>query len=260
MGCILGWVIVGLYAAALLAVTVTTSDGDLQPGDRERDADAAEASSTHGSASRQATFLRLGHVRTPQRGDRRRHQLRGRAGATAPAAPPPAAGRGRRPRRSADDRVPGATVDGELAACDFGEPAGPTYDEDVATEVAALHTLVEGPSPVYAVERAGDGCFELAQLRDEPRAPFGVEARFCFDDATGAPTNSRVRYAGGIVEVAGRDDPDRRRSATPTSSPRSRVETGVHGGTEATAWSRIPGWSPERCCLEGVATPVPVPC
>ena len=47
----------------------------------------------------------------------------------------------------------------------------------------------------------GDGCFELAQLRSEPRAPFGVESRFCFDDATGAPTNNRVRYAGGIVEV-----------------------------------------------------------
>jgi hypothetical protein len=54
---------------------------------------------------------------------------------------------------------------------------------------------------VYAVERAGDECFALEQLRNEPRAPFGIAARFCFDDDTGAPTNSRVQYAGGIVEV-----------------------------------------------------------
>jgi hypothetical protein len=37
--------------------------------------------------------------------------------------------------------------------------------------------------------------------RVEPRAPFGQEARFCFDEATGAPSNSRVVYEGGIVEV-----------------------------------------------------------
>ena len=35
----------------------------------------------------------------------------------------------------------------------------------------------------------------------EPRASFGQDARFCFDDETGAPTNSRVEYSGGIVEV-----------------------------------------------------------
>ena len=96
---------------------------------------------------------------------------------------------------------PAAPVDGGEAACVFGDPSGPTYDEDVATEVAALRTQVAGPSPVYAVEEIGDGCFALAQLRSEPRAAFGTEARFCFDEATGAPTDSRVRYAGGIVEV-----------------------------------------------------------
>ncbi len=104
-----------------------------------------------------------------------------------------------------DDRreiaCPAAPVDSGEAACVFGDPSGPTYDEDVATEVAALRTQVAGPTPVYAVEEIGDGCFALAQLRSEPRAAFGTEARFCFDEATGAPTDSRVRYAGGIVEV-----------------------------------------------------------
>ena len=28
-----------------------------------------------------------------------------------------------------------------------------------------------------------------------------MEARFCFDEETGAPTDSRVGYSGGIVEV-----------------------------------------------------------
>ena len=31
-GLFLGWVLVGLYAAAMVAVTVTTRDGDVQPG------------------------------------------------------------------------------------------------------------------------------------------------------------------------------------------------------------------------------------
>ena len=35
----------------------------------------------------------------------------------------------------------------------------------------------------------------------DPRAPFGIEASFCFDAATGAPAGSRVRHAGGIEEV-----------------------------------------------------------
>jgi hypothetical protein len=71
----------------------------------------------------------------------------------------------------------------------------------VATTIENLRALVDGPNPVYAVDRADDGCFALAQLRVEPRAPFGVEARFCFDGATGAPTDTRVHYAGGIIEV-----------------------------------------------------------
>jgi hypothetical protein len=200
-GLILGWLLVGLYAAALVAVTITTSDGDLRPGDRQADDDATEAFVDAWERSLQATFLRLGTFERrsevtgaaissedvlAQRPPRRLHRQLGGVD-------------GRDDRRSI---VCPAPVDGdESPRCVLGEPAGATYDEDVATEVAALRTLIEGPGPVYAVEDAGDGCFELAQLRAEPRAPFGVEARFCFDEASGAPTNSRVRYAGGIVEV-----------------------------------------------------------
>jgi hypothetical protein len=55
---------------------------------------------------------------------------------------------------------------------------------------------------VYSVAASAEsGCFDLVQLRVEPRARLGTEATFCFDPATGAPTNSRVAYEGGIVEV-----------------------------------------------------------
>ena len=81
-------------------------------------------------------------------------------------------------------------------------PGGPTYAEDVADELAGLRSILQGDDPLYAVADGDEeGCFELAQLRSDPRAPFGTEAQFCFDAATGAPSNSRVGYEGGIVEV-----------------------------------------------------------
>jgi len=196
-GLILGWVVVGLYAAAIVVALITTTDGE-RTGD-----DGAVASFVEAwERSREATFIRTGTFERrsdvtnaaitsedvlAQRPPQRIHRQLGGVD-------------GRNDRRvivcaaqPGDDSKP--------AACKLGDAAGATYDEDVAAEVAALRTLVEGPTPVYSVERAGNGCFALDQLRSEPRAPFGVEARFCFDDATGAPTNSRVRYAGGIVEV-----------------------------------------------------------
>jgi hypothetical protein len=200
-GLILGWVLVGVYAASLIAVTVTTSDGELRPGDREQGDDATEAFVEAWERSLKATFVRSGTFerrsettgavissedvlaqRPPQRLHRQLGGVDGR-----------------------DDRrmiLCPAPPDGEDAPeCTLGEPAGPTYDEEVATTITNLRALVEGESPVYAVERATDDCFELAQLRVEPRAPFGVDARFCFDEDTGAPTDTRVRYSGGIVEV-----------------------------------------------------------
>ena len=200
-GLILGWVVVALYAVALVAVAATTRDGALRPGDRPSDTDATEAFIDAWERSRQGTFVRSGTFERrsedtgatissedvlAQRPPRRLHRQLGGVD-------------GRDDRR--EIACPAAPVDGGEAACVFGDPSGPTYEEDVATEVAALRTQVAGPSPVYAVEDIGGGCFAVAQLRSEPRAAFGTEARFCFDEATGAPTDTRVRYAGGIVEV-----------------------------------------------------------
>jgi hypothetical protein len=202
-GLILGWVLVGLYAAALLAVTVTTRDGELRPGDRGPSRDDASAFVAAWQRSLEATFLRTatferrseatGAVissedvlaqRPPQRLHRQLGGVEGRDG-----------------RRAI---VCGGPLDDETAPsppCALGPPTLPSYEADVETTIEALRTQVEGPSPVYAVADIGHGCFELAQQRIEPRASFGQDARFCFDGETGAPTNSRVRYAAGIVEV-----------------------------------------------------------
>jgi len=201
-GAVWGWLVVVAYAAALVAVTVTTPDGDLRAGDRGSDASAAEALVEAWERSRTATFLRhatferrsatTGSVIASedvlaQRPPRRLHrQLGGIAGRDdrrellCPAGP--------------DGREPGP--------CVHGVASGPTYAADVASEVAGVRSMVEGSTPLYAVAFGPDeGCFELAQQRADPRATFGVDAVLCFDPDTGAPADSRVAYAGGIVEV-----------------------------------------------------------
>jgi hypothetical protein len=200
-GLLLGWVAVGTFAAALVLAIVTTEDADLPPGARGSDASAATAFIEAWERSRQATFVRYGTFeRTSeatgasiasedvlaQRPPRRLHRQLGGV-------------EGRDDQRTIS--CPAVPAGGGDADCSVGPATGPTYDEDVAGEVAGLHSLLDGPDPVYAVEATDDGCFELSQQRVEPRAPFGVEASFCFDDATGAPTDSRVRYAGGVSEV-----------------------------------------------------------
>jgi hypothetical protein len=103
-----------------------------------------------------------------------------------------------------DDRVllcP-ASPDGEPAPpCQLGPPGGPTYDESVDGEVEALRSLVLGPERVYAVTADGTGCFDLRLRRVEPRAPYGVRARLCFDPDTGAPVRREVRHEGGVTET-----------------------------------------------------------
>ena len=203
-GVVIGWLVVAAYAAGLVAVTVTTRDGDLRPGDRGSDPDAAEELVVAWERSLRATFLRVGSferrsettgavISSPdvlaQRPPRRIHRqlggVDGRDDRRAILCPSPP---------EDDDRV-------GLPRCSVTDATLPSYAEDVAQEVSALRSLLEGSTAVYAVERAGDTCFDLAQQRVEPRAPFGLEARFCFDEETGAPASSRVRYAGGIVEV-----------------------------------------------------------
>jgi len=199
-GAVIGCLLVGGYAAAMLAVVLTTSDGPLRPGDRP-DPAAADAFVDAWDRSRTATFLRTGTFE-------RRSEVTGAdiASEDVLVQDPP-----RRLHRQlggasgrADDRLlvcPAPVADGPPPECRLGAPGGPTYAEDVEAEVEGLRSLLEGRDPVYGVAKVDGGCFALAQRRSEPRAPFGLEASFCFDAATGAPTDSEVRYAGGIVEV-----------------------------------------------------------
>ncbi len=201
-GLVLGWLAVAAYTALLLVVAIDTSDGPLRPGDRPDDRSAALELIDAWERSRTATFVRFGTYERrsevtgavissedvlAQRPPRRLHrQLGGVDGRD-------------------DDRLivcpapPEGQPDSE---CRLGDPGGPTYADDVATQVEGLRSILSGADPLYAVVRSEEaGCFELAQLRPEPRAPFGTDARFCFDARSGAPASSRVRYEGGIVEV-----------------------------------------------------------
>ncbi|MEO6317277.1 MAG: hypothetical protein ABIP36_00690 [Acidimicrobiales bacterium] len=201
-GLVVGWLLVIAYAVGLVVTVVTTSDGALRPGDRPDDGTAATAFVDAWERSRRATFVRAGTFerrsdetgaviasddvlaqRPPQRLHRQLGGVDGRE----------------------DDQLvvcPAPPPDTPAAECRLGPPGGPTYAEAVAAEVAGLQAILAGPDPLYAVARGADaGCFELAQLRTDPRAPFGTEARFCFDASTGAPGASRVDYGGGIVEM-----------------------------------------------------------
>lgn len=201
-GIVIGWLVVACFATALIVATVTTEDSPLRPGDRADDGSAAEAFIDAWERSRTATFVRTGTFE-------RRSEVTGSSISSEDVLaqrPPQRLHRQLGGVSGRDDRrllvCPSAPTGSTAADCTLGEPSGPSYEEDVANEVTALHTLVAGEAPVYAVGAGSEpGCFDLVQLRVEPRAPFGREARFCFDEATGAPTNSRVAYEGGIVEV-----------------------------------------------------------
>jgi hypothetical protein len=82
-------------------------------------------------------------------------------------------------------------------------PAGPrsdtSYDETVAREIETFGEYVFGDAhPLYRVRADGDGCYDLRLTRLLPSAPYGDEARFCFDDETGAITFIRIERSEGI--------------------------------------------------------------
>lgn len=197
-----GWAAVGAYAALLAAVAVPAAlDDDPRPAATT----AADRFTTAWERSRRATFVRTGQYR-------RHSEVTGQeiASEDVLAQDPP-----RRLHRQLggvqgrdDDRIllcP-ATAAGGTGDCRFGPPGGPTYDRSVAQEVAGLADAVGGEDPLYRVRVEGAGCYRLDLTRADPRAPFGIDATFCFDEATGAPTTSTVRHASGIVERVVVDD------------------------------------------------------
>ncbi len=200
-----GWAAVAAYAALVIAVGAVAAGEEDHPGPRiERAAeDVTERLITAWERSREATFVTTGTYerrsdvsgaaiasedvvaqRPPVRVHRQLGGVEGRNDDRLLVCPAPPAGQ-------EDDRQP----------CRLGRPGRRTYAEAVADEVAGLRSLLQGPTPLYRVTDGGGGCFDLELVRVDPRAPFGVEASFCFDAATGAPAGNRVRHEGGIEEV-----------------------------------------------------------
>jgi hypothetical protein len=202
-GLILGWGAVLAYAGLLVVVAALAIGDDSEPPEPDQGGDVAEQLVRAWERSRLATFVTSGTYErhsdvtgasiastdvVAQRPPRRLHRqlggVDGRDDDRLLVCPAPPAGQ-------EDDRQP----------CRLGSPGGMTYAESVANEVAGLRSLTQGPGRLYSVAAGQPGCFDLVLLRVDPRAPFGIEASFCFDAATGAPAGSRVRHEGGIEEV-----------------------------------------------------------
>ena len=196
-----GAVLVVAYAALLVYALLTTSSA-ARPDVGQR-AGAAQQLVDAWARSRSATFVTIGTFerrsdvtgsaigsedvvaqRPPRRIHRQLGGVEGRDDDRLLVCPAP-------PQGAEDERQP----------CRYGDAGGLSYAESVAREVEGLRSIVAVDDPLYDVERTEDGCFELDLRRVDPRAPFGVGARFCFDDATGAPTRREVRYEGGISET-----------------------------------------------------------
>jgi hypothetical protein len=87
------------------------------------------------------------------------------------------------------------TVSGHLVACSTEEGGGfhcgpaadaPDYEETVRQSVETMGSYFTGTPPLYRAVRYGPDCFELIQNRPSAVLPYGSQARFCFDQATGA--------------------------------------------------------------------------
>lgn len=197
-----GWTVVAAFAAALVAVSwVEVAAPDVERAEGG-DFDASEQFARAWERSRTGTFVAVGVYRrtsevtgatirsddvVAQRPPRRLHRqlggVEGRDDDRSIVCPAPPEG--------SEEREP----------CRLGPSAGETYLQSVEREVAGVRSLTTGPAPLYDVREDDDGCFSLVLERADPRAPFGVRARFCFDRATGAVRESTVRHEGGIVEV-----------------------------------------------------------
>lgn len=85
-------------------------------------------------------------------------------------------------------------------ACSATADAKP-YDDDVGSEMDTLRSYVAGDRPLYAVVDLGKGCYRLELALQLPAPPYGQQALFCFDKATGAQTLAVIEHPDiGITE------------------------------------------------------------
>ena len=160
---------------------------------------------------------------------------------------------GRDDRRLA--RVPAAPPTGSTPSdCTLGEPSGPSYEEDVASEVAALRTLVTG---------------DVARLRRRG----GVGGGLLRAGAAAGRAEGALRQRGPVLLRRGH-----RRTGQQPGRLRGWHRRGGRGHRAARARRPTRTWNPEGVTtggrrprhgsgsvgsgsmqLEGVATPVPFP-
>jgi len=85
--------------------------------------------------------------------------------------------------------------DSKLHCRDAG--AAPPYGQTVAKGEAVLRSQLLGPNRIYDVTATSDHCFNLRLRFTYPVPPYGRQARYCFDEDTGAPTLSDIDRAEG---------------------------------------------------------------
>ena len=66
------------------------------------------------------------------------------------------------------------------------------FEKELAGEMKNWTNYFIGSVPLYIVSTTGDGCFDLKLSRAYLLPPYGYHTRFCFDDATGAITYTKV--------------------------------------------------------------------
>lgn len=99
------------------------------------------------------------------------------------------------------------TIGGKIVGCTT-EPDGtfhcspaadaPPFEETVQQSVETMTSYFTEAPPLYRAVRYGSDCFELIQNRPSAILPYGSQARFCFDDATGAIKVLIERLEGAI--------------------------------------------------------------
>ena len=99
------------------------------------------------------------------------------------------------------------TIQGHVVSCSTEvdgtfhcSPAAdaPSFEETVQQSVETMTSYFTDTPPLYRAVRYGDDCFELIQNRPSALLPYGSQARFCFDEATGAIRLLIERKEGAI--------------------------------------------------------------
>jgi hypothetical protein len=84
--------------------------------------------------------------------------------------------------------------------CGAKGPVATPFEERLARELDNLRSYFDPVRPLYFVRADGKACFRLLQAVVYPDPPYGLRARFCFDEATGAMRSVEREFESGIVE------------------------------------------------------------